>query len=91
MEIQGFSVLLIMGNMLIDSFMTDLKIFGCGELAADLFRTPILAEKIIDNMPYFFGKSRFGLFLAALTRQLLCLLGPIAAFTAITLQFSIDS
>ena len=83
MDIQSSSFLLVMGNMLIDSFMTNLKIFGCGEPAADVFRTPIFAKKILDNIPYLFRNSQLGLVLAALTRQLLCLLGPIAAFTAI--------
>ena len=83
MEITATALVRI--DILVDPFVTDMQSLLHRQPAADLLRTPLLAQQTLNPLPGAGGNPRLGLGLAAGESQTLRLLGTVAAKTAVGL------
>jgi len=76
--------------MLVDPFVTDTQPLLLRQPAADLLRTPVLAQQALDPLPRLGGNPQPSLGLAAGQSQTLCLLGAVAAKAAVAPDLAAD-
>ena len=78
-------------NVLVDPFMADRRLALAAHVTGDLLRAVVFAQIILHGL-LDFRREPFALSAleTALVRQLIGLLMPIAAATAITIQFTAD-
>ena len=76
--------------MLVDPLMTDTQPLLPRQPAADLLRTPVLAQQALDPLPGAGRNPRPGPGLAAGQSQTLCLTGPVAAKSAVAPDLAAD-
>ena len=81
MEITATALVRI--DILVDPFVTDMQSLLHRQPAADLLRTPLLAQQTLNPFPSSGGNPRLGLGLAAGQGQVLRLLRAIAAKTPV--------
>jgi hypothetical protein len=88
MEITATALVRI--NMLVDPFVTDMQSLLHRQPAADLLRTPLLAQQTLNTFPGSGGNPRLGLGLAAGQGQVLRLLRAVAAKTPVVPNLTAD-
>jgi len=86
MEITATALVRI--DILVDPFVTDMQSLLHRQPAADLLRTPLLAQQALNPFPSSGGNPRLGLGLAAGQGQVLRLLRAIAAKTPVVTDWS---
>jgi hypothetical protein len=88
MEITATALVRI--DILVDPFVTDMQSLLDRRPAADLLRTPLLAQQTLNPFPSSGGNPRLGLGLAAGQSQVLRLLRAVAAKTPVAPDLTAD-
>jgi hypothetical protein len=83
--------LLVPEDVLINPLWTDTGLFFLSQPVADLFGAPIFLEKLINTRPGFARDTASRLFLPAIYRKAVSLLGSIASQSRISRHFPTDS